>query len=373
MRLSLPLGFSLLIILSAPAIGDDDAVDAGALPSVEVMPCLQKCADFVPAEHLEMPKPSWNVDFGNYSEALVTLRYTIGIDGRVHDAAVLNLKGPKSFSDRALGSLEGWTFKPATLDGNPVAESRILNYVFDVSKNYQAGARPEVYQIYKHAVGLIQAGKYDEAEAGLTQEASKNELNFYERGMMANLLGAIALQRKDYQTASNQVKIATDFYTNQLPPAVTIQLYKSRILSSLAEGNLMDAMGASRKLKDVKGFDTNDPIIKAVTDTRATLDTLPAFSMSGRIPSADDGDGLKLYLYRRDFTFNNIKGSLDTFDLSCKQETVKSQVSDAAEWHVPKNWSQCYLYVRGAPGSTFDVVEFAPDAPQTSPTKSISG
>ena len=76
-----------------------------------------------------------------------------------------------------------------------------------------------------------------------------------------------------------------------------------------------------------------------------------------------------IYLYRRDFEFKNIVGSLDEFQLSCKQQTVESRITDAAEWHVPKNWSQCYLFVSGAPGSTFDVLQFAPDTTTAPPAK----
>jgi TonB family protein len=360
MRLTLvSLCLTLLAALCAPALADDDA---GALPSVEVMPCLAKCADFVPAVHILEPIPHWANYTADYVEALVRIRYTIGSDGHVQDASVVGVIGPKSFSDKAMDAVKQWTFQPATLDGKPVQESRTINFIFDLP-NREPGARPEVVTAYKNAVKLIASGKLDEAEAELKKQQAKPDLNFYERGMMANLLGSIALRRKDFQDAAQQVKIATDFYTKELPPAVTIQLYKTRIVASLATGNLMDAMGATNQLKKVKGFAPDDPITNAVTDTRAQLNALPEFALAGKIPDAADADGQQLYLYRRDFGFAGIVGSLDKFDLSCKQQTVESKISDTAEWHVPRNWSQCYLFVRGAPGTTFKLVQFAPDQP----------
>ena len=46
---------------------------------------------------------------------------------------------------------------------------------------------------------------------------------------------------------------------------------KTRIKASLATGNLMDAMGATNKLKKVSGFDPSDPITRAVADSRARI------------------------------------------------------------------------------------------------------
>jgi TonB family protein len=358
---------SLLAALCVPASAQDEtSTDAGALPSVDVMPCLAKCGVFVPAQHLDKAVASFPRNaLGDFVEGLVRIHYIVGIDGRVHDVTVLDLKGPQIFADSALRSMENWTFKPATLNGQPVAESMILNYVYDIG-NIRNGARPDVYSAYQQAIDLIKNNKLDDAAAKLKEQADKHDLNFYERGMMANLLGVIAIQQKDYQEASAQVRVATDFYTKELPPVVTVQLYKTRIISSLAKGDIMDAMGATRRLQQVKGFDSNDPISKAVTDVRAKLDAAPEFSISSQIPLSGAAAQV-FYLYRRDFTFRNIKGGLGKFALNCKQSTVQSDASETAEWHVPHDWSQCYIIVRGTPGTSFDVVEFAPGTPSALP------
>jgi TonB family protein len=338
---------------------DEESGDAAALPSVEVMPCLEKCLLFVPSQHINEPLPTWGREAGEYVEALVELRYTVNPDGTVGDIAVERIIGPSDFARHAISAVKGWTFKPATLDGKPVAQSREIVFPFDLV-NVSHGARDSVFSAYQKAVKEIEAGDLTDADTELKAQQDKPELTFYERGMMANLQGMIALKNKDYEAASDDVKVATDFYAHQLPPAVAVQLYKTRIVSSLARGDIMDAMGATRRLQKVQGFDPSDPIAKVVSDVRAKLDTTPSFTMSGKIPASANGDALVMYLYRRDFTFQNIKGSLGKFDLNCKQESVQSSVSDAAEWHVPPNWSQCFLLVRGTPGTTFDVVEYSP-------------
>src|SRR4051812_31329865 len=83
-----------------------DEEDAAALPSVEVMPCLEKCGSFVPAKHVDQLIPKWDPRHaGTYVEALVRIRYNIGTDGRVHDAAVLNVIRPARLAKIALSAL----------------------------------------------------------------------------------------------------------------------------------------------------------------------------------------------------------------------------------------------------------------------------
>ncbi len=49
----------------------------------------------------------------------VIVRYTIGVDGRVHDARVLDASSPY-FGNAVLDVMHGWVFKPAAIHGVPV-------------------------------------------------------------------------------------------------------------------------------------------------------------------------------------------------------------------------------------------------------------
>ena len=67
-----------------------------------------------------------------------------------------------------------------------------------------------------------------------------------------------------------------------------------------------------------------------------------------------------LGLYRRVFTFKDVKGTLDRFVLNCKQQAIESKIADNAEWRIPPNFSECNIRVHGTPGTTFKVVQANP-------------
>jgi hypothetical protein len=153
-------------------------------------------------------------------------------------------------------------------------------------------------------------------------------------------------------------KLATDHGLDELRPSVVESLWETRIKASLALGDMVDALVSLDKLKAVKGFDPASPIVKLVKDQRAEVDNMPVFGLRGKIPETGEaGQNVYFGLYRRNFAFANVSGSLEKFTLSCKQQAIESKITQTAEWHVPKSWSGCYVLVRGAPGTTFQVAQ----------------
>jgi hypothetical protein len=116
----------------------------------------------------------------------------------------------------------------------------------------------------------------------------------------------------------------------------------------------------------VKTFDVNDPILKLVEEARIKAAALPEIVTAERIPTSGVASGARLLMSHRDFTFQNISGSLDKFEIQCRQATVSTKFSEIAEWHVPRDWNQCYLHIQGAPGTTFNIVQFANEKPAAS-------
>jgi hypothetical protein len=108
----------------------------------------------------------------------------------------------------------------------------------------------------------------------------------------------------------------------------------------------------------VRLFDPASPIVKLVEDSRARAESATVFGTDAKIPEDGvGGDGVAVGLYRRNFAFTHVTGSLDRFTLSCKQQAVESKITPSAEWHVPKSWSDCHILVRGTPGTTFKLAQ----------------
>jgi TonB family protein len=352
------LGLALLGICASAARAQDVPQ-----PTIRTLPCATTCANSTGpiADYHPIPRfPERNLDwYGVYVEGYVLLHYTITEEGKVSDVTMLELVGPKNFLDSAQDTVKSWTYKPATLNGKPVATCHTLQVSFSVPWA-SVGARGAISNTYRQAVADVKASKFEDALVKLNQAQSTPQLNFYERGMLANLAGQIALTKSDYWEARRLSKLATDHESGELPRAVAQNLMETRIKASLALGDLVDALESLDRLKAWKHFDPATPIVKLVEDARAKVDSMPMFGMTGKIPEAGEtGQNVYFGLYHRTFAFGNISGSLQRFTLSCKQQAIESEITEKTEWHVPKSWSDCHVLVRGTPGTTFKVVQAA--------------
>lgn len=365
-------GICALALLTAAAAQprqDVTATQQDEPPSDDdvMLPCNGKCPAITEPVNIHYVMPNFASGFsqGYFVEGVVELEYTIGVDGHVgSDVTVLRLLGPREFADSAKRAVRDWIYKPALMNGKPVAISHKLLSMFRVP-GIPRGARGSIVNAYDDAAKLIKDGKLDEADAKLREALQQDRLNFYERGMIANLQTAIAIQRRDFVAASHLSAMPMIFPSDSLPPAVWRNLCRYNIVAALNLGDIVGADKALAKLRKVPGFDPADPLVKASADLRTKLDALPSFSARAEIPDPAEADVYGFWLYRRNFTFTNIKGELDRFTLNCRNLESQSPISEKAEWRVPDDWGDCILYIRGKPGTTFDIVQFAADKPNT--------
>ena len=333
------------------------------LPALRTLPCATACANSTGAVGVTQPLPSYPREFiespGAYVEGYVRLHYKINTDGHVSDIAIVTVVGPKKFADNTVEAVKGWVYKPATLDGKSVAtcHTMIMKFRMGGRGDFIPGGRPEIVKAYKAALESIKDQKFDEAQSALADALSKSKLNLYERGMLANLSSLIALHAEDYLEAHRISTVALEFSSQDLPPQVKMSLLETRLKSALFLGDIVDALESEDRLKAAKGFDSSDPVVKVVEDVRARTDSMPRFGTSAKIPEISEGESTYFGLYRRNFAFLDIKGSLSDFTLNCKQQAIESKITETAEWHVPKSWSDCRILVRGAPGTTFKVAQ----------------
>jgi hypothetical protein len=289
-------------------------------------------------------------------EGFARFTLTITKEGTASDITTVAVVGPKDMVRSALLTLSRWTWKPGTLDGVPVPVNRAVEAKFRMPAE-SPGARPQTIRSYQQARHAIDESNWQEAKTILDEAQAKRELTLYERGMLANAAAQVALKQNDYFEARRLSIFATAHSYDVLPAQVMISLWQTQIMSSLALGDIVNALNAFDKLKTTRGFDPSSPIVKYLNDTKAKADAMPVFGMSAKIPRADEAESIVLGLYRRTFTFKDVAGTLDKFTLSCKQRAIESKITDNAEWRVPKGWSECDIKVQGTPGTTFKVVQ----------------
>jgi hypothetical protein len=218
-------------------------------------------------------------------------------------------------------------------------------------------ARGDVTHAYDLAAKSIKDGQFDEASAVLSEELNKEDLTFFERGMLDSLVAAIGLSKKDYLSARNAVELPTSVFKTDLPAETLKQMMRFRIIADLGLNNIDDAVLAADMYGRTKNFDPADPLLKLVEDARNKADALPQLIVSKRIPNFHEA-GDNYSISRRTFSFTTVSGSLDKFALDCRQQSIESQISGTAEWHVPKDWDQCFLTVWGTPGAVYQINQF---------------
>jgi hypothetical protein len=294
-------------------------------------------------------------------EGVLELQFTILPDGHVaDDISVLRQLGPPEFVDSAKRSIQGWTYEPAMVDGKPVAVSHRLRVIFNLGED--RSIRKSLADDYGAAAGLLKAGKLEEARAKLKETLSQPRLNFYERGMVAYLLTLTDMQRGDFVEARIEAGLAMMFPDDSMPKSVSQSIFRNYILACLDLGDVVGAVKALDIYKNTSFFNSSETLAKEAETLRKKLDPLPTFGVDARIPAREDADGFAMYLYRRYFAFAKVSGKLDGFTLSCKEQESSSPYSDSAEWSVPKDWSDCSLLVKGSPGTTFQLVQYAAPA-----------
>jgi TonB family protein len=338
-----------------------DAVADEELPAVHTLPCETTCANSSAATGVSQPLPAWPAEFirsmDTYVEGYVRLHYKINPDGHVSDISVVSVVGPKKFAENSVSTVKDWIYKPAMLDGKAVATCHTLMVKFKMNNWGSPGGRSEIVKAYKDALASAKDNKWDEAQAILTEALAKPKLNLYERGMLSNVAALIAIKKADYLEAHRLSIEAIAFSSEDLPVSVRQSLLQTRIRSAAMLGDIVDALDATDKLKSMRELDPSDPTVRFVEAIQSKADGMSVFATTAKIPEVEMGQVTYFGLYRRNFAFQDIKGSLSGFTLTCKQQSIESQITDTAEWHVPKSWSDCRILVRGAAGTTFKIAQ----------------
>ena len=330
-------------------------------PTITLLQCEASCGKWTDPKLIEHPSSfptREEIQPPQFSaEALVTIRFTVTADGHVKDPVVERLIGPKNFAEHTLNSIKDWNFQPATLNGVAVARPNWeinLMYMFNPP---ELGARDRVYTALKKARTLMEDQKFADSEAVLLPLLELDRLNFYERAMTSYFLALNESQLNKYATAREYIEDATIAQGRYLSKDSREFAMRVRIRLDAAIGQYGDALKWFSILSQSATVTTDDRDAKLIADLRAQLAGSDPIGVSGRIPKAGSSQPWRHDLLRRNFRFAQIGGKVDRFELRCDQQQIESAVSEKAEWHVPKSWSNCVLEVFGEPGATFQVAE----------------
>jgi tetratricopeptide (TPR) repeat protein len=358
-------GTFLLVTLAVASGAKADEVTEDALPHLQLLTCGSVCMNFTPAKKVkhDFPKyPHGELGRKSVGEGFVWLRYTIGTDGKTHDIAPVYVLGDKAFAQRTIDAVTDWTFEPATVNLRSVPESTFLVMHFNGASIELP--HPEVTDASNAAQTLIDGGKDEEARTTLEHALNTSQLNFADRSTLALPLAKLALKQKDYLEARRFVLMGTESGVGYVPLNLAADLWATRVNIDYYLGEYSDAFGTFELLKANPQLDPGPAERQRLDQIRAKTDATPQLITRAMIPNDDEGTVYWHGLYRRSFQFAVASGSLDKFTLSCAQSSMDSKISLTAMWHVPLSWSNCIIYVSGAPGTVFNIIETNDDQEQ---------
>ena len=331
------------------------------LPRVHVLACETGCPKWVEPKPVGEHRSYFPVGEKNAfpqfrAEAYAVVRYTVTPEGAVKDPVLEKLAGPQDFADNALEAVKTWRYQPATADGVPVEANwrAEVAYFFNPPEK---GAREETYHAYKQAQNLIGDKKYDEAIAVLLKALDAQRLNFYEREMLSFLVAVAYDGKGDYLTARDYAEDATLFDARFLSARGREAAIRLLVKLDAVTGQFAEAGEWYEKLKKYVRLGADDPETKIMDVLNQRLNDPKLITVVGRIPQSGYPPVWSHILMRRHFLFPQAEAGVDRLALDCDRNRIESPISTAAEWHVPKSWSNCRLLVYGTPGARFMLTE----------------
>lgn len=109
----------------------ESGTGAGIADIPDIRPPVRVDAAFDPRVALQPPYPS--SELREQREGDVRVRVTIGADGRVIAVERLSATSDAFWRATERYAMSRWRFRPATLDGQPVESSKVLNLHFEIT------------------------------------------------------------------------------------------------------------------------------------------------------------------------------------------------------------------------------------------------
>lgn len=120
------------------------------------------------------------------SEGWVMLSFVVSETGEVEEPMIEDSSGVEAFEQAALEAVSKWRYTPATVNGQPVAQSMQKTRITFALEDAAAGATRQFESAYRKIRQLLDAGNYASAEPLLAEMEFGGRHNLYEPSPSAN-------------------------------------------------------------------------------------------------------------------------------------------------------------------------------------------
>ncbi len=290
-------------------------------------------------------------------EGWVRLSFIVKEDGSVDLPIIEDSSGIESFEKAAKNAVKAWVFDPATRNGKTIEQCRnSVQLNFKMNKTTKGASRRFVKQ-YRKIIQLIHDKELIEAKQALDELAKKPRQNFYEDKFFFNVKASYFQAMGDNRQELANLKKLIPTGKDYLPKDSYVYSITRAFQLALLNNELSSTLYFYNKLKQ---FDENSETIAKLTPYIEKINTL-IYSSDPIFVAAqiNERKHWNHYLTRKNFTFANIEGKLNSVDIRCDNHFSTYALESERQWSIPENWGKCQLFVKGEQGVKFNLIELA--------------
>jgi hypothetical protein len=331
---------------------------ADDIPSYSVLSCEKNCPQVVPARLLTPNNPIYPRDqVPEGAEGIVDVSFTVGTDGHTSNPILEQVIGDKHFAETAVSSLRGEQYQPATAGQKPITENKRERYMFLSPPNSLSGLRPDVEAAYQSALSGVKSDS-DAGLAAMRLIVVRPDLKLQELETVSFSLAQLEAAKGNKKAALADIRKATLQQGLRLSPADREKAIRLRIDMEADAGEFAEALAWFEILKK-----QSPSPIAAEDEVSQTIDQIgtmreTAIGLQDEVKIPEGSDHWQHAMMRRVIDFEVIAGTVNNFVLRCDHHQFEATVSGKLQWIIPDSWGGCLIYVFGAPGSSFQFIEW---------------
>ncbi len=290
-------------------------------------------------------------------EGWVILSFVISEDGRVIDTIVEDSSGYTPFEKAAIKHVETSQYKPALSNGKPTEQCHTkIKYLFEL-KDIEPGVNRAFLKRYRRIVKLIESGNMDEADK-IIEELKEQSINNLTEDAWFWWIKSIYHQKKGEKNQTYESLLRAIAYEGVYLPediyfAALTQLY-------VAEVNAAQYAIALETFSKIEDANKEDVLIDTLQKNAQKIREIIESKNTMIINASISDEGLWTYkLNRREFSFGNVSGEIDKFEIRCDKYRQVFKFSNENTWKTPESWGECYIYVYGDQNTIFNLNEYA--------------
>jgi TonB family protein len=283
-------------------------------------------------------------------EGWVTLSFMVDTTGRPYEVAVTDSTGSTAFEKLAVNAIERSTFKPATLNGNPIDAVSDLTYTFTSSR--QPGAGAGFIKTYKRLQELIKAGDRAAADDAIRD---LKITNLYEDAYWS--FGQYLYATRWGNEAEQLHYLIRALGPHTEPDYLPLTAWRAALL---------ECLGLQVKLRQyAEAIQTWSILKKHRADAETMARTEQLMAQLEKVRASDDAYdvsgvlselGWSLHLFKPRFHIA-ADGSIADVKLRCDKGYLTFAFDPNIDYRVQGNYGSCTIQLEGIPGTRLTLTQ----------------